>query len=107
MARVSEVLDEFLGVSVTPGAVDVLEGGQCAEAGTTTPIPPQETEQIWHGSSDPQKVLQLHHQEHPDWLHHCLVWQLLCLRPQGTTESSTNGPVSEEGPRNCQRLQPP
>ena len=28
-----------------------------------TPIPPQETEKIWHGSSDPQKVLQLH-QEH-------------------------------------------
>ncbi|XP_071025296.1 protein POF1B-like [Oncorhynchus clarkii lewisi] len=28
-------------------------------------IPPQETEKIWHGSSDPQKVLQLHHREHP------------------------------------------
>jgi hypothetical protein len=34
------------------------------------------SKKIWHGSSDPQKVLQLHHQEHPDWLHHCLVWQL-------------------------------
>jgi hypothetical protein len=22
----------------------------------------------------PQKVLQPHHREHPDWLHHCLVW---------------------------------
>jgi hypothetical protein len=22
-----------------------------------------------HGSTDPQKVLQLHHREHPDWLH--------------------------------------
>ena len=21
----------------------------------------------------PQKVLKLHHREHPDWLHHCLV----------------------------------
>ena len=30
---------------------------------------------IWHGSSDPQKVLQLHHRK--QWLHHCLVWQLL------------------------------
>jgi hypothetical protein len=28
---------------------------------------------------DPQKVLQLHHREHSDWLHHCLVWQLLSL----------------------------
>jgi hypothetical protein len=50
--------------------------GSCEE-GTTKPIPPQETEKIWHGSSDPQKVLQLHHREHPDWLHHCLVWQQL------------------------------
>ena len=30
------------------------------EEGTTKHIPPQETEKIWHGSSDPQKVLQLH-----------------------------------------------
>ena len=58
---------------------------------TTKPIPPQETENIWHGSSDPQKVLQLHHQEHPGWLHHCLEWQLLGLRPQGTTEGSVYG----------------
>uniref|UniRef100_A0A674B018 Kit ligand n=1 Tax=Salmo trutta TaxID=8032 RepID=A0A674B018_SALTR len=60
----------------------------------------------------------------PDWLHHCLVWQLLGLRPQGTTESSAYGPVhhwgqapchpgplyqavSEEAPKICQRLQPP
>ena len=26
------------------------------------------------------------HREHPDRLHHCLVWQLLGLLPQGTTE---------------------
>jgi hypothetical protein len=43
---------------------------------------------IWHGSSDPQKVLQLHHREHPDWLHHCLEWQLLGIRLQGATEGS-------------------
>ena len=36
---------------------------------------------IWYGSSDPQKVLQLHHQEHPDRFHHRLVWQLLGIRP--------------------------
>ena len=43
------------------------------EEGTTTLFPPQETEKIWHGFSDPQKVIQLYHREHPDWLHHCLV----------------------------------
>ena len=31
------------------------------EEGTTTPLPPQEAEKIWHGPSDPQKVIQLHH----------------------------------------------
>jgi hypothetical protein len=58
------------------------------EEGTTKPIPPQETEKIWHGSSDPEKFRQLHRRMHPDWLHHCLIWQQLGLRPQGTTEGS-------------------
>jgi hypothetical protein len=35
-----------------------------------------------------QKRLQLHHQEHPDCLHHHLVWQLLCLLRQGAREGS-------------------
>ena len=38
-------------------------------------------EKIWHGAQDPLKVLQLHHREHPDWLRHRLVWQLLCIWP--------------------------
>ena len=48
------------------------------EEGMTKPIPLRR-QNIWHGSSDPQKVVQLHHEEHPDWLHHCLVWQLLSI----------------------------
>jgi hypothetical protein len=44
------------------------------EEGMAKPIPPQETEKIWQWSSDHQKVLQLQHREHPDWLHHCLIW---------------------------------
>uniref|UniRef100_A0A673ZV32 Phospholipase A2 domain-containing protein n=1 Tax=Salmo trutta TaxID=8032 RepID=A0A673ZV32_SALTR len=50
---------------------------ESCEEGTTTPFPSQETEKIWHGSPDPQKVLQLHHRVHPDLLHHHLVLQLL------------------------------
>jgi hypothetical protein len=63
-------------------------------------------------------------EELPDRLHYRLVWQLLGLQPQGTTEGSAYSPVhhrgkaschlgplyqavSEEGPKNCQRLQPP
>ena len=50
------------------------------------------------------------------WLYHCLVWQLLSLQPQGTTEGSAYGPVHHgrqtdhqvvSGPKNGQRLQPP
>ena len=29
--------------------------------GMTMPLPPQEAEKIWHGPSDPQNVIQLHH----------------------------------------------
>ena len=54
----------------------------------TNPIPPEETEKIWYGSSDPQRFLQLQH---------CLVWQLLSLQPQGTTEGSANSPVHHWG----------
>ena len=56
---------------------------------------------IWHGSSDPQKVLQLHHREHPDWLHHYLEWQLLGIRLQGATEGSAYGPVHHWGQASC------
>ena len=34
------------------------------EEGTTKHVPPQEFEKIWHGSSDPQKALELHNREH-------------------------------------------
>ena len=47
--------------------------------GPTTPFPPQATEKIGRDSPDPQKVLQLHHREHPEPLHHNLIWQLLSI----------------------------
>ena len=31
---------------------------------------PSGTEKIWHGSPEPQKVLQLHNRVHPEQLHH-------------------------------------
>ena len=34
---------------------------------------------------------------HPDWLHHYLVWQLIGLRQQGTTEGSAYGAVHHWG----------
>jgi hypothetical protein len=90
----------------------------------TTPLPSPEAETIWHGPSDLQNVIQLHHREHLDWLHQRLVWKLLGIRPQGVTEGSAYGQVhhwgrvpchpgplyyavSEEGPNIFQRLQQP
>jgi hypothetical protein len=76
-AAVVELFESFtfLGVHITNG----LSWSKHREEGTTTPFPPQETEKIWHGSPDPQKVIPLHHREHPDRLHHRLVWQLLSI----------------------------
>ena len=106
---------KFLRVHITNKLTWSKHTKNSREECITKPIPPQETEKIWHGTSDPQKVLQMHHREHPDGLHHCLVWKLLGL--QGTTvyhwvqASCHLGPlyqaVSEEGPKNCHRLQPP
>jgi hypothetical protein len=63
------------------------------EEGMTTPLSPQEAEGFVKG---PQilKVLQLHHCEHLEWLHHRLVWQLLKIQPQST---AVYGPVHHGG----------
>ena len=91
---------KFLGVHIT-NQLSWSKYHDSRVEGTTKRIPPQETEKIWHGSSDPQKVLQLRYREHPDWLPHCLVWQLLSFHLQGTTEGSANGPVNHWGQASC------
>ena len=66
------------------------------EGGTTKHIPPQENKKIWHGSSDPQKGFT----DAPSRAS-CLVWQLLGLQLQGTTEGSAYGPVHHQGQTSC------
>ena len=85
--------------------------------------PPPVDENIRHHLTDLQKCIQLHHWENLDWLHHCLVRQLLGIWPEDATEGSAYGPVhhwgqaschpgplyhavSEVDPKNRQRLQP-
>jgi hypothetical protein len=70
---------KFLGVHIT-NKLEWSKHTKTVVKSARQTYSPQETENIWHCSSDPQNVLQLHHQVHPDWLHHCLVWQLLGLR---------------------------
>ena len=87
------------------------------EEGTTTPFPHQETENIWHGSPDPQKVLQLHHQEHPERLHYSASDRKVLQRVVCTAQYITGTKLPDiqdlytrrcqEGPKNCQNSQSP
>ena len=88
------------------------------EEGTTKHIPPQETEKIWHVSSDPQKVPQLHHQEHgyiTAWYDNCLASDLQRVVRTAQYITGAKLPVIQDFyTRRCQRkalkivtLQPP
>ena len=44
---------------ITSGPTTVQTDQHSHEESTTTPLPPQEAEKIWHVPSGPQKVLQL------------------------------------------------
>ena len=68
---------KFLGVHITKELERSKHTKTVVKRTRQNHFSPKETENIWHGSPDPQKVLQLHHREHPDRLHHCLVLQLL------------------------------
>ena len=57
---------KFLGFHITNKLSWSKHTKTVVKRSTTTPFPPQEAEKIWHGSPDPQKVQQLHQQEHPD-----------------------------------------
>ena len=54
---------KYLGVHITNKLTWSKHTKTVVKKGTTKPIlqETQETENIWHGSSDPQKDLQLHH----------------------------------------------
>ena len=66
-AAVDEVESfKFLGVHITNKLSWSKHTKTVVKRARQNPIPPQDTEMIWYGSSDPQKVLQLHHREHPE-----------------------------------------
>ena len=68
---------KFLGVHITKELSWSKHTKTVVKRARQNLFPPQETEKIWHEPPDPQKVIQLHIREHPDQLHHRLVWQLL------------------------------
>ena len=89
---------KFLGIHITNKLTMVCLDQDSLEEGTTKPITPQEIEKIWHGSSTSKGSTAA---PSSAWLHHCLVWQLLGLRPQVTTEGSANNPVHHWGEAPC------
>lgn len=75
----------------------VLSHQNSREEGSLLPFLSQEAETIWHGPSDPQELLQLHHREHPNLLYHCLVWQLQHPRPEIPTEGGADSQAHHWG----------
>uniref|UniRef100_A0A4W5PET1 Integrin beta-like protein 1 n=1 Tax=Hucho hucho TaxID=62062 RepID=A0A4W5PET1_9TELE len=75
------------------------------EEGTTKHF--QESEKIWHGSPDPQKVLQLHHREHPNGLQHCLALKIAktpathCCAPTGSCHLPCRCPLPYPNVGSC------
>jgi hypothetical protein len=63
---------KFLGVHITKDLSWLTHTNIAVKRLRQRLFPSQEAEPISHGSSDPPKVLQLHHWEHLDWLHHHL-----------------------------------
>ncbi len=79
---------------------------------------------VWNEPQNPQVLLHLHCGEHPDRLHHRLVWKQHRWQPQGSAKGRANCPphcwrwaflppgylhqaVYKESPEDYQRLQPP
>ncbi len=46
-----------------------------AEEGTSASLLPETAEEVWNEPQNPQILLHLHCGEHPDRLHHRLVWK--------------------------------
>ncbi|CDQ88906.1 unnamed protein product [Oncorhynchus mykiss] len=89
-------------MSTSPTMVQIHQDSR--EEGTTKPFPAQETEEIWYGSPDPQKVLQLQHREHPDQLHHHTTeaLQRIVCTAQYTT-GAKHPAIQDLYNRRCQR----
>ncbi len=89
-----------------------------------TPLLPETAEEVWNEPQHPQIILHLHCGEHPDRLHHRLVWKQHRWQPQSSAKGCANCPphcwrwaslppghlhqaVYKESPEDHQWLQPP
>ena len=51
---------KYIGVQITKD-LKFSKHTRSREEGATVPLPPQEVEKVWHGPSNPQKVLKVYH----------------------------------------------
>ncbi len=63
-----------------------------AEEGTSVPLLPETAEEVWNEPQHPQILLHLHCGEHPDRLHHRLVWKQHRWQPQSSAKGRANCP---------------
>ncbi len=63
-----------------------------AEEGTSAPLLPETAEEVWNEPQHPQILLHLHCGEHPDRLHHRLVWKQHRWQPQSSAKGRANCP---------------
>ncbi len=61
-----------------------------AEEGTSASLLPETAEEVWNEPQNPQVLLHLHCGEHPDRLHHRLVWKQHRWQPQGSAKGRAN-----------------
>ncbi len=82
---------KFLGVHITEDLTGPLH--RCsAEEGTSAPLLPETAEEVWNEPQHPQILLHLHCGEHPDRLHHRLVWKQHRWQPQSSAKGCANCP---------------
>ncbi len=94
-----------------------------AEEGTSASLLPETAEEVWNEPQHPQNILHLHCGEHPDRLHHRLVWKQHSWQLQSSAKGRVNCPphfwrwaslppgylhqaVYKESPEDHQWLQP-
>ncbi len=63
-----------------------------AEEGTSASLLPETAEEVWNEAQNPKILLHLHCGEHPDRLHHRLVWKQHRWQPQGSAKGRANCP---------------
>ncbi len=61
-----------------------------AEEDTSAPLLPETAEKVWNEPQNPQVLLHLHCGEHPDRLHHRLVWKQHRWQPQNSAKGRAN-----------------